>query len=370
MSNELICETEFIYAHTGGDEEGSLDPHDKFMNNIDSEHKAYLLGWIASNGHVRKVGITLSIHNRDLEIFEKLRLFICSVGIHPHQVVIKEKDDIIYISISSPHLSQDVCNHLGIQYGKKDRKLTFPNLIDNLKMDFVRGFLDGDGCISSRKSGYPFCSIASNSELMLFSIQEFSEQPSCINRDTIEWNGINCVDFLAKLYEEATIYMESNHNLFLSLANCTAMRLNQVPHRLPVFRWCRTIQDAPKPQKTRFSDSGYDLHIIKQTKVKGNVYFYDTGISIQPENGYYFDLVGRSSISKSGWTLANNIGIIDSSYTGSIIVALVRINPDAPEIELPCRLVQLIPRQLILMEDEEVTSLISTDRGEGGFGST
>ena len=38
--------------------------------------------------------------------------------------------------------------------------------------------------------------------------------------------------------------------------------------------------------------------------------------------------------------------------------------------ELPYKLVQLIPRQLILMEPIEVDSLDDTDRGDKGFGSS
>ena len=68
--------------------------------------------------------------------------------------------------------------------------------------------------------------------------------------------------------------------------------------------------------------------------------------------------------------LANNIGIIDASYTGSVIVALVKIDSDSPELELPCKLVQIIPRKLILMEAIEVDSLDDTERGAKGFGSS
>ena len=139
---------------------------------------------------------------------------------------------------------------------------------------------------------------------------------------------------------------------------------------MPIFKWARTISDAINPQKNRFSDSGFDLHLIKKIKVQGGVHYFDTGIQIQPENGYYFDLVGRSSISKTGWMLANNIGIIDASYTGSVIVALVKIDSDSPELELPCKLVQIIPRKLILMEAIEVDSLDDTERGAKGFGSS
>ena len=218
--------------------------------------------------------------------------------------------------------------------------------------------------------------ISSNSLDMINNIQDFCSITSHIYRDKIEWNGINTIDFLAKLYDEdASIYMLRNYTLFLSIANWqpiirSEIFLNPIPNRLPSFKWSRTILNAPGPQKNRFSDSGYDLHLVKKAKIKGNVHYYDTGIQVQPENGYYFDLVGRSSISKSGWTLANNIGIIDNSYTGSILVALIRTDPEALEPILPCKLVQIIPRQLILMSCEEVESLEETNRGSGGFGST
>lgn len=345
------------------------DLDDSLMGVIDTEHKAYLLGWIASDGSVRKGEVTISIHSRDAEVLQQLRDFVCP------QIPIRERGELVSLVISSTQISEDICKHLGIQYGKKDSHINFPDLDDEqLKWDFLRGYFDGDGSISPRKSGYPRCSIASNSSDMLKYIQDFCGVPSYIYKDKIEWNGVNAVDFLAKLYDDSSVYMLRKYTLFLSIANWqpvrTCMRWNQVPKRLPVFRWSRTISDAPGPKKNRFSDSGYDLHLVKKAKVRGNVHYYDTGIQVQPENGYYFDLVGRSSISKSGWTLANNVGIIDSSYTGSILVALVRTNPEASEPELPCKLVQIIPRQLILMDSEEVESLDETDRGAGGFGSS
>lgn len=98
--------------------------------------------------------------------------------------------------------------------------------------------------------------------------------------------------------------------------------------------------------------------------------WYDTGVAVQPPPGMYFELVGRSSIAKTGYMLANNIGIIDAEYTGTIMVALAKIRPDAEEIALPCRLVQLIPRRVHHLEPLEVEELIATSRGQGGFGSS
>jgi len=320
------------------------------LSNIDSEKKAYLLGWIVGVGTVEK-DEKIFIGFKDLEIIQKLRDFISPM------IPITKNGSNVSFSIISKQIVKDITKHL--------KPTGFPDSIDfEFKCDFVRGFFDSSGTILNCKNGYPICSVYSKNISMLNSLSNFSGIKTNIISEKCEWNGVNAIDFLAMLYKNASIYMQSKYEMFISLSN------KQFIERLPCFRWSRTISDAPKPVKTRFSDSGYDLSLIKKTKVVGNVHYYDTGIQVQPENGYYFDLVGRSSISKTGWTLANNIGIIDSSYTGSIIVALIKTDPSAVELELPCRLVQIIPRQLILMEAIEVDSLEDTERGEKGFGSS
>lgn len=335
------------------------------LENIDTEEKAYLLGWIASDGSVRRKGeIKINIHEKDHEILCKLRDIVCK------DILIIKNDDKVCFGISSTKISQDVIKHLNIDFGKKDSYVSFPILDDNqLVWDFLRGYFDGDGCIT-KKSGYPSASITSNSVQMLQDIKKFVCIPSCLTRNQLEWNGCNAIDFLYELYKNASIYMERKHNLFLEACNWQPANLSFDVKVLPTFKWKRTKKDAIGPKKSRCSDSGYDLYLIEHTKTLGNVYYYDTGIAVEPTHGYYFDLVGRSSLAKTGWTLANNIGIIDASYRGSIIVALVKNNPESSDIELPARLVQIIPRQLILMEPEEVDELDITDRGEGGFGST
>lgn len=139
--------------------------------------------------------------------------------------------------------------------------------------------------------------------------------------------------------------------------------------KLPSFRYVRMNEKAIPPTKIYKTDSGYDLHLVELLKEEGGVKYYTTCIKVQPDPGYYFELVGRSSISKTGHMLANNIGIIDASYTGPIIAALRKIDPSAPDLILPCRLVQLIPRQHIHLEAIE-GDMETTQRGSGGFGST
>ena len=99
---------------------------------------------------------------------------------------------------------------------------------------------------------------------------------------------------------------------------------------------------------------------------------YDTGIKVSPSFGWYFDVVPRSSIIKSGYILANSVGVIDSQYKNSIMIGLVKIDQTMPDIELPMRIAQLIPRQrthaepIVVNEKDFDNSL----RGLGGFGST
>lgn len=180
--------------------------------------------------------------------------------------------------------------------------------------------------------------------------------------------GCNVIDFLYKIYQNCNYWNREHYN--------NAKRLiydddSQEPG-IRTIKWSKTIDNAPAPQKLRFSDSGFDIHIVKLNKIVKNVYFYDTGLKVQPPPGYYFDLVGRSSISKTGWMLANNIGIIDTSYLGNLIVALVRTDPNAEELPLPYKLVQIIPRKFVGMDLQEVKEdqFIQTERAVKGFGSS
>lgn len=127
------------------------------------------------------------------------------------------------------------------------------------------------------------------------------------------------------------------------------------------------------PMRAHPTDAGFDVTIIDVLKTQGDVTFYGTGIRVRPPDGFYFDLVPRSSISKTGYILANSVGIIDPGYTGEIIVALRKIDPGAKDLDLPIRIAQLIPRRVhsdvVLVASLEQT-MEPTDRGDAGFGST
>jgi dUTP pyrophosphatase len=91
---------------------------------------------------------------------------------------------------------------------------------------------------------------------------------------------------------------------------------------------------------------------------------------VVPPPGWYFDVVPRSSIIKLGYLLANSVGVIDRSYRGEILVPLIKWDESAPDLELPQRVVQMVPRPVVHFRIEETQDLNAGLRGDRGFGSS
>lgn len=140
---------------------------------------------------------------------------------------------------------------------------------------------------------------------------------------------------------------------------------------LPTLKFKKASEDAVIPAKNRVTDAGYDLTLVKFLKKVGDVYFYDTCIQVVPPVGYHTEIVPRSSISKTDFSMANAVGVIDPSYCGNLIVALRYHGEDKEDpLELPCRMAQLLVRKTEYLHTQEVTEVVQTVRGEGGFGSS
>ena len=135
----------------------------------------------------------------------------------------------------------------------------------------------------------------------------------------------------------------------------------------------RKDSDAVLPTKAHDSDIGWDLVAIKEHKViNEDIIMYDTGIVAIPPKGFYLEILPRSSISKTGWMLANSVGTIDPDYRGNLYIVLTRVVKSMPKIELPFCKCQLVLRKiekasLVEVSKEEIEF---TERGSGGFGST
>ena len=125
------------------------------------------------------------------------------------------------------------------------------------------------------------------------------------------------------------------------------------------------------PTKAHPSDIGYDLTTIDVfRKLSHRITLFETGISMLPPDGYYIEIVPRSSMSKTGYMLANSVGTIDPSYTGTLKVALIKIDDSLPDIKLPFKLCQIVLRKAEYSDMVKVDSIDQTVRGDGGFGSS
>lgn len=140
---------------------------------------------------------------------------------------------------------------------------------------------------------------------------------------------------------------------------------------MQTIKCVKTDPEARLPSRAHDSDVGLDLTAIRVHKrVRNGVILYDTGIAVSPPAGYYLEILPRSSISKTGWMLANSVGTIDPGYTGNLYIALIKVDDDAQELDLPFCKFQLVTRKAYRPKVEERETLQETERGSGGFGST
>lgn len=96
-----------------------------------------------------------------------------------------------------------------------------------------------------------------------------------------------------------------------------------------------------------------------------------TGIFIQLPVGYEAQIRPRSGLAaKSGITVLNSPGTIDSDYRGEICAILVNLSDQEFTIRRGDRICQMVIAKHETAELIEVQSLDDTERGAGGFGHT
>lgn len=131
----------------------------KQMTCIDTPEKAYLLGYLASDGSIVKVGnlyrITFCCLLKDDELLD-----YCQEILQSNYPVYHVRGNQSQITINSRKLGEAFIN-LGIE-PQKDFKCSIPQLEDSQLFHFARGFFDGDGHISQFKKYSTVVNISSN----------------------------------------------------------------------------------------------------------------------------------------------------------------------------------------------------------------
>lgn len=128
-------------------------------------------------------------------------------------------------------------------------------------------------------------------------------------------------------------------------------------------------EGAKMPTRAHDTDAGLDLY-ARDTQIvpaKESATF-DTGVHIELP----FMTAGFLK-SKSGLNVKHGItseGVIDSGYTGSIVVKLYNNSGYDYEVKAGDKISQLVIMPVLLPDLELVESLEETDRGENGFGSS
>jgi dUTP pyrophosphatase len=138
----------------------------------------------------------------------------------------------------------------------------------------------------------------------------------------------------------------------------------------------KLVSDAVIPKIANIGDAGADMTAIdKSYDDHGNV-VYRTGIAMEIPLGYVGLIFPRSSVSKKSLSLANSVGVIDSTYRGEIVFKFkptVHFTVEElrdTEYEVGDRVGQIIILPYPEIEYEESDELSDTVRGTDGWGST
>lgn len=131
--------------------------------------------------------------------------------------------------------------------------------------------------------------------------------------------------------------------------------------------------ELPLPTYARSGDAGLDLLASADATLKpGERAAVPTGIAVEIPDGYAGFVHARSGRAlREGLALANAPGLIDSGYRGEIKVVVVNLDPAEPiHIKRGEKIAQLVVQPVSAVVLYEVEELTSSERGDGGFGSS
>jgi len=129
----------------------------------------------------------------------------------------------------------------------------------------------------------------------------------------------------------------------------------------------------PRPAYAHNTDAGIDLYsaiecVLEPYERK----LIPSGIKLSIPEGYAGFVQPRSGLAiKNGISLVNSPGLIDSGYRGEICIIMINLDQkESFQIKKGDKICQLVIKKVEHANLVEVEDLDSSDRGEGGFGST
>lgn len=232
-----VSQKKYRYKLSKSGKKYKLNEH--VFDTIDTEEKAYWLGFLMADGynHENKCCVALRLQSADMEILEKYRMFLeTDSPIYTFKRITqvnKLEKEYCEVNISSPYFSEQLAKQGCIQ--RKTYTLKFPNIKENLYNHFIRGFFDGDGCLSVkdrrnrrvRGACMTYIFNITGKESVLLKIQDILVNALNISRlplktrkstfvKTLRYGGKNVVSkIMTYLYKDATVYLKRKHDLYL-----------------------------------------------------------------------------------------------------------------------------------------------------------
>ena len=151
-------------------------------------------------------------------------------------------------------------------------------------------------------------------------------------------------------------------------------RLDYIMRESVEVLFAKLDPEASEPTQGSKSAAGWDLRALEETTVrKGTSTKIRTGLAVAIPEGWEGQIRSRSSLGAKGMIMPNGVGTIDSDYRGELMVLATWIG-EGDEIVLSKgeRVAQMLIAPVPITSYREVSleDLSTTDRGEGGFGSS
>jgi dUTP pyrophosphatase len=130
---------------------------------------------------------------------------------------------------------------------------------------------------------------------------------------------------------------------------------------------------AVLPTRAHKGDAGLDLCASEAAHIgPGERWQVATGIAVEIPEGHAGLVLPRSGLARRhGISLVNAPGLIDAGYRGEVKVLLLNNDPaEVFRIKPGDRIAQLLITPFVAAEPVEAGELASSERGDGGFGST
>ena len=202
-----------------------------YFDNIDTEKKAYWLGFLFADGYNNEkfYQIELTLKKEDKYMLMKFKNDLDTIykisdrTINAFDKQYESSRLIVYSKQMSESLSKLGCTKA------KTFDIKFPDYLStDLVHHFMRGYFDGDGCISLSKNTYKFS--LNGTRIFLEKFADILHKHTKITNNNY-WNmdgkahrweksgRLNILKIYEFLYKDSTIYLERKRDKFLSLSN-------------------------------------------------------------------------------------------------------------------------------------------------------